>query len=76
MQADKVLVSILTREGLKVGEVCRRMGRSPRYLDSYKYHGRVPRIDTFAEMLQACGYELVARNLSDGYEVPIDPPTE
>lgn len=76
MQADKVLMAILTREDLRVGEVSRRMGKSPRYLDTYKYHGRIPKIDTFAEMLSACGYELIARNSTDGYEFLIDPPTE
>lgn len=73
MQADKVLRTILAREGVSAEKVSRALGKSPRYLDMYRYRSRTPKVDTFATILQACGYELIARNLSDGYELPLDP---
>ena len=73
MQTDKVLRTILAREGVSAEKVSTILGKGPRYLDMYRYRRRTPKADTLATILQACGYELIARSLTDGYELPIDP---
>ncbi len=76
MQADKVLASILDREGLDGTDVSRRIGRNPTFLRSYIYRGIVPGINTMARICDAVEYDLIIRSRADGFEFTIDPPIE
>lgn len=73
MRADKVLKAILAKDGKKAREITEHMGRSPRYLDQTIYRGNVPKTGTFSEILDACGYDLIARSRDDGFEFLITP---
>lgn len=75
MQTDKVLFEVMYKERLKPRIVCERMGRSPRFLDPYRYGGATPNTATLAQILDVCDYDLVARSRNDGTEFVIDPPT-
>lgn len=73
MRADKVVLSIIEREGLKDGDVSRAMGRTPRYLDAIRYRHVMPKADTMATVCDVVGYDLIVRSREDGFEITVDP---
>lgn len=73
MQAIKVLPAILARENVSSTEISRRMGKGRTYLSAVISSGRTPQMDTLVTILDACGYDLIARNRADGTEHVIEP---
>ena len=76
MRPDEIITQMMKREHKSKREVSKVMGKSPRYLDPIVYDGRSPRVDTFAGIVDAMGYDLVARSRDDGFEFRVDPPPE
>ena len=74
MRADKVLRSILDKEGISSIRVSESMGRSKTYVNRILATHAMPKTDTMAGICDAMGYDLIARSRNDGYEFYIDPP--
>lgn len=74
MRADKVLRSILDKEGVSSIQVSEEMGKSKTYVNKIIATKTIPKADTMAAVCDAVGYDLIARSREDGYEFIIDPP--
>lgn len=73
MQAIKVLQTILARENASAPTISKRIGRNRAYVNTIFASESMPQIDTLVTILNACGYDLVARNRADGTEHVIEP---
>lgn len=73
MQAIKVLQTILARENVSAPTVSKRIGRNRAYVNTIFASESVPQMDTLVTILDACGYDLIARNRADGTEHVIEP---
>ena len=69
----KVLAEILEREGISTVQASRMYGKHKSYITSLLSRGTVPKADTLAGILDAIGYDLIARSRADGYEFTIPP---
>jgi len=74
MQADKVLKTILEKEGITTIQASRKMGRSDGYLSATIAKKASPRVDIMADICDALDYDLLVRSREDGFELYIDPP--
>jgi hypothetical protein len=52
------------------------MGRNANYISGYVNRGSVPQADTFAEIADVSGFDLLVRDRSSGDEILIDPRRE
>lgn len=73
MQAIKVLQTILARENVSAPTISKRIGRNRAYVNTIFSSESVPQMDTLVTILDACGYDLIARNRADGTEHVIEP---
>lgn len=73
MQAIKVLQTILARENVSAPTISKRIGRNRAYVNTIFASESVPQMDTLVTILDACGYDLIARNRADGTEHVIEP---
>ena len=74
MQADKVLRAIIRKSGLSVDGASLKIGKSKSYLSVTFARGSIPKLDTMADACSRLGWDLIARDRSDGFEIRIDPP--
>lgn len=74
MRADKVLRSILDKEGVSSTRASERIGKNKSYVSVILSNHVIPKTDTMAAICDAVGYDLIARSREDGYEFTIDPP--
>ncbi len=73
MQAIKVLQTILARENVSAPTISKRIGRNRAYVNTIFASESMPQMDTLVTILDACGYDLIARNRADGTEHVIEP---
>lgn len=74
MHVIKVLEDILAREGLRPPVLSAEMGKGRTYINSLlNRRDSVPNLDTVIAILDACGYDLIARNRADDSEHVIEP---
>ena len=73
MQAIKVLQTILARENVSAPTISKRIGRNRAYVNTIFASESMPQTDTLVTILDACGYDLIARNRADGTEHVIEP---
>lgn len=74
MQAGQIISVMLQKKGLSKTEASRLIGKSADYFSAYISRHSVPKLNTMAEWCELLGWELVIRDLDDGFEVKIDPP--
>lgn len=60
MDAHQAIREVARRSGTPLTEIGPRLGRNRSYVSSLAAHGAVPRSDTLARILGACGWSLVA----------------
>ena len=48
------------------------MGHAPNSLTNIIRRNSTPRTDTLVKIADVCGYDLLLRRRTDGYEIPID----
>lgn len=70
MQARDAVAELVAMSGKSAIEVSREMGRADTYVSMTISRKSVPRLDTFAELAAACGYEVVLRG--SGGEIAIE----
>lgn len=73
MRADIIVREILRKEGLKSEKIAAQMDKSPRYLHPTIYGHAVPNASKFSQILDICGYDLIARSRDDGFEFLVTP---
>lgn len=72
MHAVKVLQAILAREHLAPLQVSRVIGKPRTFVGTIFSTERMPQVQTVVTILDACGYDLIARNRDDGSEYVIE----
>lgn len=72
MRADKVLKTIMDREGISAAEMSRRLGKSRLYMSTIFNNQRVPTVGTITRVCEELNYELLVRSCDDGFEITID----
>ena len=73
MHAVKVLQTILAREHLIPSQVSRAIGKPQTFVSTIFNTERMPQTDTLIAILDACGYDLIARNRANDSEHVIEP---
>ena len=73
MKAWDAFVKIVDDSGLSKSALGVSLGHSTRYLRNTMSRGSLPRVDNFATIADACGYDLILRRRSDDSEFTIDP---
>ena len=58
MEFYRIVKHIAVKQKLTQEEICRRMGRSKRYLSANMARKSIPKVDSAAAIAKACGYEL------------------
>lgn len=76
MDALTAMSAAITNSGMTNYAVSKVLGKSAAYVGATIARGSIPRVDTYATILNACGYDLLLRKRSDGAEIVIDPPSE
>lgn len=74
MKAKRIFNKVVNTSGLTKAELARRMGRNDNYIRGYVTRGSIPKVDTFAEIADVSGYDLLVRHRQSGEEIIIDPP--
>ena len=73
MNPIEALRTMMDSEGISVRKLGTLMGKSPLYAKNVLYGRKsMPNVSIFAEMADACGYDLLVRRRSNGDEIPID----
>lgn len=74
MKAGDAFVYIVNNCGKTRADLARAMGRSVGYFRNILSRGSVPRLETFAEIVDAAGFDMYVRQRSTGESIMIDPP--
>lgn len=74
MRARDVFITVIERSGKKKVEIARSIGRNDGFVRNRTNSPTTPTTETFSLIADACGYDLLVRNRSDGSEIIIDPP--
>lgn len=61
MNAKDATKYVIQASGRSMRALAVEMGKSPMYLAGVTSRGSVPKLDTFADIARACGYELILR---------------
>lgn len=73
MNPIEALRTMMDSEGISVRKLGELIGKAPSYATTILYGRKsMPNVSIFAEMADACGYDLLVRRRSDGDEIPID----
>lgn len=72
MRPLEALDAIVDESKFSKASLSRELGKNHSYVASYALRGIIPRVDTFARIIDPCGYQLVARNRESGKEIVID----
>lgn len=70
MQAKDAVAELVALSGKSAITVSREMGRADAYISMTISRKSIPKLDTFAEIAAACGYEVVLR--SPEHEITIE----
>lgn len=65
MDAPEILRHMVASSGKSYRQIARELGRSESFISATIAQGSCPRLDTFAGIAKACGYELVLRSESE-----------
>lgn len=76
MQAFEVLKAIIEQDGLSVTNVSERAHKPSTYISKTIWRGSNPNCTTMVELLDAMGYDLIARNRKTGKEFRITRPPD
>ena len=76
MDAHNVIRFLTEGSAISMRVASQRMGRKPTFLATIKFNGRIPKLNTMAEIANVYGYDLLLRNRADGQEILIEPRTE
>lgn len=60
--------------GKPSSQIAREIGRAESFVRATISQGTRPRVDTFAEIATACGYEVVLRSRSDEFTLNVGAP--
>lgn len=60
--------------GKPSSQIAREIGRAESFVRATISQGTRPRVDTFAEIAEACGYEVVLRSGSDEFTLNVRTP--
>jgi len=71
MHTLTALSRIIDNVGLNMSSLSRSLGKGKNYINNYYVKGIMPRVDTFAAIVGACGYDLIVRSRSSGEELLI-----
>lgn len=74
MNAKEVFRHVVDNSGLSRAGLARSMGRTTSYFTNVLSRGSVPKLDTFAEIADVSGYDLLVRHRQSGEEILVDPP--
>lgn len=74
MDANKVFNTIIGRTRLKKIDISHSLGMNNNYINNIITKRAIPRADTFAKIIDVCGWDLLVRNRETGEEMRIDPP--
>lgn len=74
MDVRETIVATIDHSGIPRYKLARAMDKSDLYISALLSRGSIPKTDTMATILDACGFDLLARNRDDGTEFIIDPP--
>ena len=73
MDANELILFMAESTGKPKSELSRSISDSRFYLNTILSRKTVPMANTYATIADVCGYDLLVRRRSDGYEIPIDP---
>ena len=73
MNANAAFNTIVETSGLKKVEISKLIGKHPNQVSAMITNKNLPRTDTFANIANVCGWDLLARNRTTGEEIVIDP---
>ena len=65
MDANEVIRRMLRMSGKSNRQVSREIGKAESFVSASLSQGVRPRIDTFAHIAEACGYEVLVRSRED-----------
>ena len=65
MDAPQILRHMVASSGKSYRQIARELGRSESFISATIAQGSCPRLDTFAGIAKACGYELVLSSESE-----------
>lgn len=71
MRPLNVLSWAMNESGYSGASLARALGRSDAYVRNYYHKGITPSVDNYTSLLDACGFDLIARSRSTGKECMI-----
>lgn len=76
MDSAKLIRTMMDESGMRGVDLSRAMGRSSVYMATVLSRNSVPRLDTFTEMANAMGYEVVIRGHGSEHLIMVEPSEE
>jgi len=73
VNARDVTLEMIADSGLSVSALSKSMGKERSYIHTTVLRGKTFYCTTLAKVADICGYDLLVRRRTDGYEMPIDP---
>lgn len=73
MKSNKALRHIIEKSGLSHRAIAERLDKTPSYVSVTLARGSVPKADTYANIADACGYDLKLVSRDGDEEILIDP---
>ena len=74
MNVNKVFNTCISRSGMRKTEISTALGLRKNYISVAIAKRTIQRTDTFAKIVDVCGWDLLVRNRTTGEEMLIDPP--
>ena len=74
MDVRKALRTVISNGGMPKATLSVSMGKAYTFINTTISRGSIPKTDTFAQIADACGYDLLLRQRSTNDEIIIDPP--
>ena len=74
MDARKVIADVVADSGMSKYRVSLNLGRDRSFISSTVAQGKIPTIETMAEIGDVTGHDVIVRNRKTGREITIDPP--
>ena len=74
MQIKDALLEAMDHSGLSRYAVAKKLGKQQNYVYVMLAKGTNPAYKTLQAVTDACNYNIVLRNRTDGHEIKLDPP--
>jgi len=69
MDASEALRRMIRMSGKSNRQISREIGKADSFVSASLAQGVRPRIDTFARIAEACGYEVLVRSADDSFSL-------